>query len=324
MAPWRWIAKRLNLSRQGLCLRSCMGMMMRPIAYAIATVLLAVFSCTTILALPPRIRVSPPQAHPLPPLLAQWHDPEELGDYFEAIKPLKIGYLIWSQFPVQVGLDIETPDPRWVEAVTRAIQEWQAYFPLEISDRPDQAHIIIHRQRPPLKLGPDGQLGRVRSATTNYELYLGSLPHPPDREYLLHRCEIFLTPNQTSEYTLATARHELGHAIGIWGHSPEPTDALYFSQVPNPPPISSRDLNTLKRIYQQPTHLGWPVPSQHSRLWGYKISLPTLPSLQSLPTLPPLPMLPALPKLPQLPKLPPYPKQSYLKVGGVSVQTHTQ
>jgi predicted Zn-dependent protease len=31
----------------------------------------------------------------------------------------------------------------------------------------------------------------------------------------------------------------------------------YFSQVRNPPPISPRDVNTLKRIYQQPTSLGW-------------------------------------------------------------------
>jgi predicted Zn-dependent protease len=34
---------------------------------------------------------------------------------------------------------------------------------------------------------------------------------------------------------------------------------MYFSQVREPPPISARDINTLKRIYQQPTRLGWPV-----------------------------------------------------------------
>lgn len=290
MASWLWRARRFNLRT----------------ASAIATILLAVFSCSVSVALPPTIQFPEAQVHPLPPSLEQWHDPEESGDYFEAIKLLNVRYLIWSEFPVQVYLDFDTPDRLWVEAVTRAIEEWQTYFPLEISDRLGEANITIHRQRPPLKLGPDGQLGRARSATTNYQLYIGSPPHQPDQEYLLHRCNIFLTPDQTPEYTLATARHELGHAIGIWGHSPEPTDALYFAQVRHPPPISSPDLNTLKRIYQQPTHLGWPIPSQRSSVWGYRASLPTLPSLKSLPTLPPLPMLSPLPKLPQLPKLPPY------------------
>ena len=40
------------------------------------------------------------------------------------------------------------------------------------------------------------------------------------------------------------------------------SDALYFSQVPNPPSISARDINTLKRIYQQPTLLGWKVAGE--------------------------------------------------------------
>ncbi|MFN4955672.1 MAG: peptidase, partial [Aphanizomenon sp.] len=34
---------------------------------------------------------------------------------------------------------------------------------------------------------------------------------------------------------------------------------MYFSQVRNPPFISVRDVNTLKRVYEQPTGLGWSV-----------------------------------------------------------------
>ncbi|MDJ1178874.1 peptidase [Roseofilum sp. BLCC_M91] len=313
MAFWLWRARGLKPPHQGLWLRAALGAKRFRIprlrslatAYAIATIMLAVFSCAVAVALPPGIRFPQAQVHPLPPSLEKWHDREDSGNYFEAIKRLDVGYLIWSEFPVQVYLDFDSPDRPWVEAVTQAIEQWQAYFPLEISDRPNLAHITIHRQRPPLKLGPDGELGRVRSATTEYQLYLGSRGHLPDRQYLLHHCHIFLTPDQTPEYTLATARHELGHAIGIWGHSPEPTDALYFAQVRHPPPISPRDLNTLKRIYQQPTHLGWPMQPEHSRLWN---TLPTLPTLPPLPGLPQLPQLPKLPKLPELPKLPKLPE----------------
>jgi hypothetical protein len=35
---------------------------------------------------------------------------------------------------------------------------------------------------------------------------------------------------------------------------------MYFAQVRTPPVISARDINTLKRVYQQPTQLGWPIP----------------------------------------------------------------
>jgi len=72
---------------------------------------------------------------------------------------------------------------------------------------------------------------------------------------------IYIRPDQAIEYLQAAARHELGHALGIWGHSPQPTDALYASQVRNPAKISARDLNTLKRVYEQPTRLGWEMPS---------------------------------------------------------------
>ena len=74
---------------------------------------------------------------------------------------------------------------------------------------------------------------------------------------LCHRFEITINPTQSGDYLRAAVRHEFGHALGIWGHSPEATDALYFSQTRTPAAISDRDLNTLKRIYEQPTRLGW-------------------------------------------------------------------
>ncbi|MBA3924661.1 MAG: peptidase, partial [Nostocaceae cyanobacterium] len=73
---------------------------------------------------------------------------------------------------------------------------------------------------------------------------------------------IILSPSQTGEYLSAATRHEFGHALGIWGHSPLQTDTMYFSQVRHPPAISPRDVNTLKKIYAQPTSLGWTVSNQ--------------------------------------------------------------
>lgn len=214
------------------------------------------------------------QIHPLPDLLEKWQDSTQQGDYFDAIEPTPVGYLIWSNFPVQIYIqaadqtDLSGRSQAWYAAVQQAVQEWQSYLPLVVVDRQDNAEIQILRSAPalqsPAQPAPNqpqaiiDRLPRVRSAETRYELLIRRSPNESAR--LTHRFTIQLSPNQTASYTLATARHELGHALGIWGHSPLATDALYFSQVRNSPAISVRDVNTLKRIYQQPTQLGWPMP----------------------------------------------------------------
>lgn len=48
----------------------------------------------------------------------------------------------------------------------------------------------------------------------------------------------------------ATSAHEFGHALGIGGHSPDPSDVMYVSHDPNADVLlSARDINTIKTIY---------------------------------------------------------------------------
>ncbi|WP_017721648.1 hypothetical protein [Kamptonema formosum] len=215
----------------------------------------------------------PPRPHPLPPSLAQWRDPANSGDYFDRVTAGEVGHLVWSQFPVRVyvqpadGNLAGTPSGHHrqelrVSAVLQAVREWGVYLPLEVVAQPEIADIAIWHRQPSLRMSPTGTPERARSAETRYELYIRQPQGQP--AILSHRCTIFLSPNQHGAYIQAAARHELGHALGIWGHSPSETDALYFSQVRTPPPISPRDVNTLKRVYQQPARLGWPVDSPPS------------------------------------------------------------
>jgi predicted Zn-dependent protease len=214
------------------------------------------------------------QAHPLPPTLARWQEARDTGDYFSVVKPTPVGYLVWSQFPVKVYVDRPTDSTApsssiqrfgdWVEAVLQAVGEWNVYLPLEVVTQPTRADISILRSRPPIQASINPETGalnfpRARTAETHYEFYLSPSPEAP-QPILSHRLTIQLSPDQSDRYTLATARHELGHALGIWGHSPLETDAMYFSQVRDSPEISIRDVNTLKHIYEQPTRLGWPLP----------------------------------------------------------------
>lgn len=225
-------------------------------------------------ALPSSLPV--PKTHPLPQRLAQWQDITGSGDYFSVVKPTPVGYLVWWQFPIKVYVQRPT-DPmeppsslqrfqNWVDAVVKAVQEWNAYLPLTIVEQREDADIAFLRSRPPIEATINRETGqfnipRARAAQTRYEFYLRPAGDTA-QQILAHRFTVQLSPDQTVDYTLATARHELGHALGIWGHSPEQTDTMYFSQVRRPPQISTRDINTLKRIYEQPTRIGWALTAQ--------------------------------------------------------------
>lgn len=218
-----------------------------------------------------------PKPHPLPETLQQWQDSS--GDYFSEIAPISsVGYLIWSKFPVTVYIQAPTLEQletfegkslqAWVTFVSQAVAEWSVYFPLKIIADPETADITIWRRRPGLRLSETGEILPARSAEANYQLYHiyqqksdNSTDNLPDNlpESLAHKFTILLSPTQTGSYIQSAAKHELGHALGIWGHSPLETDVMYLAQVRNSPPISPRDINTLQRIYQQPTYLGWPA-----------------------------------------------------------------
>ncbi len=211
----------------------------------------------------------PLKAHSLPQTLAQWKDPDNQGDYFDKVQKTQPDYLVWSEFPVKVYVqplqESEVANPAraqvWIKAVLQAVQEWTVYLPLLVTDQAEGADIVVRRSFLPLRVTPGNSTPqRIRAAETRYELYDKSIPD--GTIILAHQCTVVVQPNQAETYVLASARHELGHALGIWGHSSLQTDALYFSQVRNPPLISSRDVRTLKRIYQQPTRLGWTVPQK--------------------------------------------------------------
>lgn len=233
---------------------------------------LAVFTCILVFtfAVWGEEKLPPLQPHPLPPSLAQWQDSSNSGDYFTEIKPTPAGYLVWSLFPIKVFVEPEKNTEevsfhaqkvkKWVNAALEAIKEWNVYLPLEVVEDSNIADILISRSAPAWKPTFDRntgrfQLPRARTAEARYQFYRRQTAK--GETVLSQRFTIQVNPNKVSDYILPTMRHELGHALGIWGHSPVETDALYFSQVRDSPPISPRDINTLKRIYQQPTRLGW-------------------------------------------------------------------
>ncbi len=210
----------------------------------------------------------PLQVHPLPVSLQHWTAHNQ-GDYFSEIEPHLAGYLIWSHFPVKVYL--QSPDAdlspagltqfqEWQKASKIAIASWNPYLPLIEVDTPENADILIYRRYPEFKaeINPDTglyNLPRAKAATTTVKFYLTKTQTPQ----LCHKMTIEVNPHQTFDYLLTNITHELGHAIGIWGHSLNNADIMYHSHTREIPTISPQDINTLKKIYQQPTRLGWNI-----------------------------------------------------------------
>lgn len=210
----------------------------------------------------------PLKVHPLPISLQKWVG-ETQDNYFQEIQPHLAGYLIWSNFPVKVY--IQTPDnnlspaglaqfQQWQKAVRISIESWNPYLPLMEVENSDNADILIYRRQPQIKpeINPETglyNLPRAKAATTTVKFYLTQTP--PIQ--LRHTMSIEVNPHQTFDYLVTNITHELGHSIGIWGHSLNRNDVMYHSHSREIPAISPQDINTLKKIYQQPTRLGWNI-----------------------------------------------------------------
>lgn len=211
------------------------------------------------------VRPLPPGLSPLP----------TQGHYLDQVLPSRYGYLRWPHLPIcvyvqpaEAGTTAAAERTRqWVEAVTAAIATWNRYLPLQLVTAPELADILVQRRSPPLRRAPDGRLAPARSAETVFHLFLE--PIGQDQEAILPRFRIDLGSQQGPLGLQQTALHELGHALGIWGHSPDGQDVMVDRQTPQAIlQPSARDLATLSQIYQQPSQIGLPLlpagPSQPS------------------------------------------------------------
>lgn len=63
--------------------------------------------------------------------------------------------------------------------------------------------------------------------------------------------------NNTQIYGIAL--HEIGHVLGIRGHSNNPNDIMYYSMDKTTPTLSTRDMNTMRMLYQRKPDISNPI-----------------------------------------------------------------
>lgn len=181
------------------------------------------------------------------------------GDYYSnVVKNSNNEILHWKDFPIYVY--INSKDPFEINNSKMAIDYWQNKVPIRETTELKSANIIID------------WASKGRYITTPI---IDSSNNDREIKVLINLGNFtsFSNDNEMTIYIM----HQLGHAMGIWGHSTDPRDLMYpigelgmkdinvsntdkFVYQPvlfknKSPNISERDLNTLYRIYKTPTSI---------------------------------------------------------------------
>ena len=154
--------------------------------------------------------------------------------------------------PVRVWVEDAEDFPTYAAG---AIADWESAFLYGelsaelVSDSLD-ADVLVRHASPPASPAAARLFRRAPECQGATDLDIdGALLQLPVRVYVSQRLG---GAGLAACYRL-TLRHELGHAFGIWNHSPSPADAMYLD--PELEGLSDADRQTMEYLYHFPANV---------------------------------------------------------------------
>lgn len=187
---------------------------------------------------------------------------KNIGENYIEQAPLHDGIIRWdtNKFPIKVAIQDESskqlPD-YYILQIKKALSQWQistGFIKFSIIDEPKHANIIIKIQQLSDKVCEGNKCQYAVGFTT-----------PEYSGKNLKNMTIILYSNNpfgqyfTDKELYNTVLHELGHALGIMGHSYNRDDLMYMSDEGDEhyrefrssfQYLSSKDINTIKLLYK--------------------------------------------------------------------------
>lgn len=187
------------------------------------------------------------------------------GDYSQSVyRELNGTVMRWKNLPIKV---FAKGDAAQVGLVSQVLQVWQRSFSLLQVDQSSVADVVVTWDKATWAQNTTGLLTRPVVQVDNQHRI---------RTVIL--ISMFSVQGQPEAHQLHALSHQLGHSLGIWGHSDNPNDVMYpaLQQEANDFPSqwawrspgvarmvepsgatedyapSQRDINTLLKIYEQP------------------------------------------------------------------------
>lgn len=215
------------------------------------------------------LRLSPNPDPPIRAIVNNYRKHRALGlgsaDYLAALDTRGEGrHVFWGKpgVPVRIYLEMTTPQlAAFSPLVHDAMREWERATSgrirfQEVGD-PMQAQIIVHMMRGPMA-HPTMEVGQTEFTVRS---------RPWDRAEQSRTVTITLKLGDENDEALPWADridkarrfalHELGHAIGLWGHSPDPGDVMYTHPIVSQ--LSARDVATIRKLYALDTPYTHPM-----------------------------------------------------------------
>jgi len=181
----------------------------------------------------------------------------EAGDYYWEVAS-EAEESLWKTFPVKVDLG-SAPQVKWIQGARDAFNIWKTMFPLQLVIHAEEANIRVSWVTDPQTWGAAGE----EWERPTWEEVGGEMK---GTKVCVITVDLSMR-NWTKDEMRAILLHEMGHALGIKGHSDSKKDIMYWQMqdktrqiyLPTVPfPVSwrslvkepsQRDINTLIRLY---------------------------------------------------------------------------